>query len=81
MPNRTLTEFIERNPGASRIGLVSPSLLSHLTGNTILPGYRTYPRVLTTFTRTTPYTETLEWVRVFFGEVLGLVLAILRRVA
>ena len=26
MPNGTLTEFIERNPSASRIGLVSLSL-------------------------------------------------------
>ena len=26
MPNGTLMEFVERNPGASRIGLVSPSL-------------------------------------------------------
>ena len=26
MPNGTLTEFIERNPGANRIGLVSRSL-------------------------------------------------------
>ena len=39
MPNGTLMEFVERNPGANRIGLVSPSLQSRLANNVILPSY------------------------------------------
>jgi len=39
MPNGTLTEFVGENPSASRIGLVSPSLGSHLTDNVIFPSY------------------------------------------
>jgi len=39
MPNGTLTKFIEKNPSASRIGLVSPSLQSYLTDNFIFPSY------------------------------------------
>jgi len=31
MPNGTLTEFVEKNPSASRIGLVSPSQQPDLT--------------------------------------------------
>ena len=39
MSNGTLTEFIEENPGANRIGLVSPSPQSPLTDNDILSSY------------------------------------------
>ena len=40
MPNGTLTKFIEKNPSASRIGLVShPSLRSHLTDSFIFQSY------------------------------------------
>jgi len=39
MPNGTLTEFVKKNPSASRIGLVSPSLQSHSTDSVIFPSY------------------------------------------
>ena len=39
MPNGTLIEFVKKNPSASRIGLVSPSLQSHLADNFIFPSY------------------------------------------
>ena len=58
MSNGTLTEFVNENPGANRINLVSPLLLSHLTDNVILPRYWMWLKVSTIFTRTTSYTET-----------------------
>ena len=33
MPNGTLTEFVKKNPSASRLSLVSPSLQSHFIDN------------------------------------------------
>jgi len=39
MPNGTLTEFVEKNPSASRIDLVSPSPQSSLIDNITFPSY------------------------------------------
>ena len=39
MPNGTLTEFVEKDPGANRISLVSLFSSLHLTGIIILSRY------------------------------------------
>ena len=57
MPNGTLIEYVENNPGANRIGLVSSSSGIVLDYNATYPSYWMWQKVSTTFTRTTRYTQ------------------------
>ena len=58
MPNGTLTEFVQKDLGANRIGLVRLFLSLHLTGIIILSRYWMYPKVSIIFTRTMSYMGT-----------------------
>ena len=61
MPNGTLTEYVERNPGVNRISLVSLSSIindSLIDDDVRSPSYWMSQKASIIFTQTTRYTET-----------------------
>ena len=72
MPNGTLAEFIEKNPGAKRIGLVRLSPQSHLTHNVTPPQAIGCRRRSQFSSHEQHHTRKLERGRYFFRVTLSL---------
>ena len=58
MPNGTLPEYVNENPGANRISLVSSSVTAAIVLMTPFSSYWMWQKVLPTFMQITPHMET-----------------------